>query len=319
VTGGLPRGGGGGRDVTVASALRRPGPSFSVEFFPPRDPAGERRLWRCVRELEPLAPVFASVTYGAGGSTRERTVQTTARLREQTTLCTVAHLAAVGHSVAELRHALSWYAATGVRNLLLVRGDPPGDPGGEWIAHPRGLTHAAELVALARTLGDFCVGVAAFPHGHPRSPDAASDLAHLVRKIRAGADFAVAQLFFDVEAFLRLRDRLDGQGCDVPLLPGVLPMTTPKVLRKAVELSGVRGEPEQARVLLRYADDPAAFRAAGLDAAVRLCARLLDEGVPALHFYSLNTTAATRHVLDALGIGTRPAMAPSLRLEAERV
>ncbi|MBL1084960.1 methylenetetrahydrofolate reductase [Streptomyces actinomycinicus] len=299
--------------------MRRPGPLFSVEFFPPRDAAGERRLWRCVRELEPLAPAFASVTYGAGGSTRERTVQTTARLREQTTLCTVAHLAAVGHSVAELRHALSWYAATGVRNLLLVRGDPPGDPGGEWVAHPQGLGHAAELVALARTLGDFCVGVAAFPHGHPRSPDAASDLAHLVRKIRAGADFAVAQLFFDVEAFLRLRDRLVGQGCDVPLLPGVMPMTTPKVLRKAVELSGVRGEPGQARALMRYADDPAAFRAAGLDAAVRLCARLLDEGVPALHFYSLNTTAATRHVLDALGIGTRPTATPSLRLEAERV
>ncbi|WP_137813486.1 methylenetetrahydrofolate reductase [NAD(P)H] [Gandjariella thermophila] len=275
---------------------------FSVEFFPPRDAEDEVRLWRAIRDLEPLDPAFVSITYGAGGSSRDRTIRTTARVAQETTLVPMAHLTAVNHSVAELRHVIGWYAAVGVRNILAIRGDPPGDPMGEWIPHPDGVTYAAELVRLVRELGDFCVGVAAFPYGHPRSVDLDTDTDHLVGKLRAGADFAVAQLFFEAEDFLRLRDRVAARGCQAPILPGVMPLTTVRTLRKAVELSGAPASPALAARLEPFADDPAAFRAVGIDLVTELCQRLLAEGVPALHFYTLNRSTATKEVVGRLGL-----------------
>src|SRR6476659_830278 len=156
---------------TVRARLAAPGPHFSVEFMPPRTDADEDVLWRAVRRLEPLRPAFVSVTYGAGGSRRQRTIRVTQRIAEETTLVPVAHLTAVGHSVAELRQVIGSYAAVGVSNILALRGDPPGDPNGEWVPHPQGLQYTGQLVALARSLGTFCVGVAAYPDRHPRSPD----------------------------------------------------------------------------------------------------------------------------------------------------
>lgn len=286
--------------TTVPERLAGGRAAFSVEFFPPRDAADEHRLWQAVRAVEPADPAFVSVTYGAGGSSRDRTIAATAAITEHTGLCTVAHLAGVGHSREELRGVVGWYAATGVRNVLVVRGDPPGDPLGPWTPHPDGITHAVELVELVRSLGDFCVGVAAFPYGHPRSPDPDTDLRHLVAKVRAGADFAISQLFFEAETFLRLRDRLAAR-VDVPLLPGIMPLTTRRTLRKAVELSGLPGVLEHLRGLAAV-DDPADFRAAGMDLIHELCARLLAEGVPALHFYSLNRSAATLQLVERLGL-----------------
>ncbi|HEV8556444.1 MAG TPA: methylenetetrahydrofolate reductase, partial [Actinophytocola sp.] len=194
--------------TAVVERLRRDRPVFSVEFMPPRDDEDELRLWNAIRSLEGLDPAFVSVTYGAGGSSRDRTIRTTGRVARETTLVPMAHLCAVEHSIAELRNVIGWYAELGIRNILALRGDPPGNPNGEWVQHPQGLAYAEELVRLVRELGNFCVGVAAFPYGHPRSSDVDTDTDHLVRKLNAGADFAIAQIFFQPEDFLRLRDRV---------------------------------------------------------------------------------------------------------------
>lgn len=289
--------------TSVVERLQGDGPVFSIEFFPPRDAADEAVLWRSIRELEPLDPAYMSITYGAGGSSRDGTIRSIARVATETTLVPMAHLTAVDHSIAELRNVIGWYADVGVRNILALRGDPPGDVYGDWVPHPQGLNYAEELVELVRSLGDFCVGVSAFPYGHPRSPNLEADTEYLVRKLRAGADFAIAQLFFEPEDFLRLRDRVAATGCDALVIPGIMPLTTLRTLHTSIKLSGAPSAPR--RLLDRLeplADDPKAFRAAGIDAVTELCERLIAEGVPDLHFYTFNRSKATREVVSRLGL-----------------
>lgn len=288
------------RRAGISSRLAEPAPTFSFEFFPPRTDAGEQALWQALRELEPLHPGFVSVTYGAGGSTRDRTVRLTQRIAEETTLTPMAHLTCVGSSRTELAGVLGQYADAGIHNVLALRGDPPGGPGTPFTPHPEGLRYASELVTLIRSLGRFEVGVAAFPEGHPESRDLDHDADVLVAKAEAGAEFAITQFFFDVDDYARLVERVRRRGCDLPIVPGIMPVTNVSQIERFAALSGAAFPAALAERLHAVADDPAAVRAIGVEVATGLATRLLAEGAPGLHFYTLNRSTATREVHAAL-------------------
>ncbi|MGH8966528.1 MAG: methylenetetrahydrofolate reductase [NAD(P)H] [Actinomycetes bacterium] len=289
-----------GRAATIRDLIADGNGSFSFEFFPPKNEEGERQLWKAIRELEPLQPTFVSVTYGAGGSTRDRTVRVTERIAQDTSMTPMAHLTCVGHSRETLRSVIGEYAGAGVRNVLALRGDPPEGPTAPYTPHPEGLEYAVELVEMTKSLGDFCVGVAAFPEGHPSAEDLDADARVLAEKAKAGADFAITQLFFRPDDYFRLVDRVRHYGSDIPIIPGIMPITNLAQIKRMAELSGAALPDEIVARVEKFADDPAAVRAEGIAIATEICDLLLAEGAPGLHFYTLNRSKATREIFSGL-------------------
>ncbi len=284
----------------IGDLLRQGDRSFSFEFFPPKDAAGEEVLWRSISELEPLRPTFVSVTYGAGGTTRDRTLAITARIARETSMLPMAHLTCGGHTYAELRRILESLVDAGVRNVLALRGDPPEGPGTEWVPTTGGIDYASELVAFVREVSDLSVGVAAFPQGHRDAPSLDADVAVLKAKHDAGAEFAVTEMVLRAEHYFGLVERARAVGVDFPIVPGIMPILNFTSMARMVELSG-REIPEEVLARLEpLKDDPAAVRAEGIAIATELCDTLLDAGAPGLHFYTLNRSKATREIYAAL-------------------
>ncbi|MGB8020722.1 MAG: methylenetetrahydrofolate reductase [NAD(P)H] [Candidatus Nanopelagicales bacterium] len=295
--------------VQLTRSLMSGEPVFSFEFFPPKTDEGERQLWSAISDLAPLAPTFVSVTYGAGGSTRDRTVRITARILAETGMDAVAHLTCVGASVTELLDVLDSYRRVGISNLLALRGDPPGGPGSPWAPVPGGLNHAVELVRLAKRAGDFTVGVAAFPEGHPESPDLETDSRVLAAKQQAGASFAISQFFFRAEDYFSLVERAAAHGVTMPILPGIMPVTNVRQIQRFSVLSGAAFPAELAERFHALAEDPVAVVDLGIEVATELGSRLLAGGAPGLHFYTLNRSTATKEIFNRLS-GQRTAALP---------
>ena len=271
--------------------------TYSFEFFPPKDQEGETRLWSAITALEPIAPDFISVTYGAGGSTRDRTIRITSEITEHTKLPVVAHLTCVGSTRDELLEILTRFKAAGIHNILALRGDPSGGPRAPWSPTPGGLNNADELVSLAADFGGFTIGVAAFPDGHPASNgDFSKDIETLIRKEGAGATFATTQFFFEVDKWKALVDKLSARGSQLPIIAGILPVTNVNQLNRMAELSGTPIPSAVSTAFEKIKDNSDDVRKLGVELATKLCEELLTAGVPGLHFYTMNTSTATREI-----------------------
>jgi methylenetetrahydrofolate reductase (NADPH) len=273
------------------------GPAYSFEFFPPKTPAAEAQLEQTLRELEPLRPSFVSVTYGAGGSTRERTHDLVVWINEQTSMTAMAHLTCAAHTRAELVDILTRYATAGVENVLALGGDPPKD-----LNLPRGdLSHACDLVALARAIHPFSIGVAVHPEGHPASTARDEDRRRQAEKL-AQADFGISQFFFEPQVWFQFLEDLDRLGVTTPVTPGIMPVTNVKSVKRMAELSGADFPAWLEERLRAVEDDADAMHQVGVEAATELCEALRAGGVERFHFYTLNRSTATREIYTNLGL-----------------
>jgi methylenetetrahydrofolate reductase (NADPH) len=273
------------------------GLTYSFEFFPPKDTEGEERLWAAMSQLESIAPDFISVTYGAGGSTRDRTIRITSEITARIHVPTVAHLTCVGSTRTELIEILGKYRSAGIKSILALRGDSTGGPRAPWTPTEGGLSHADELVTLAAEFGGFTIGVAAFPDGHPSSNgDIDKDVQVLLEKEKRGATFATTQFFFDVTKWKTLVDKLAAKGSTLPIIPGILPVTNVKQLNRMAELSGVPIPAHISESFSKIEDNADDVRKLGVEIATKLCQDLLEAGAPGLHFYTMNTSSATREI-----------------------
>jgi methylenetetrahydrofolate reductase (NADPH) len=275
-------------------------PLFSFEFFPPKDEIQQRQLWQTVRELESLGPDFVSVTYGASGSTRDRTITATEAIALHTTLRSMAHLTCASQSRDQLRRVIGSYAAAGIHHVLAIRGDMPGGPRVPWNAHPEGLDNATELVSMVHELGEFCIGVAAFPDAQPERSDFDLDARVLVAKAEAGASFAITQLFFTADDYFALVARVRALGCEIPIIPGLMPITNARQLTRFAELSGAALPRSVTDRINEVVDDDDQVRRVGIKIGTELSEELLSRGAPGLHYFTQNRSRATREIYASL-------------------
>ena len=309
------------RQVAVSDSLKFTTPGrvpFSVEFMPPRDDAAEQRLWSAAEAFHDLGVSFVSVTYGAGGSTRGRTLRVAEQLATKP-LTTLVHMTLVEHTAEEIRSLIRTFADLGLTNLLALRGDPPGDPNAEWVQTEGGLLYTNELIGMVREMPEcenFDIGIASFPEGHFRAADLEMDTQYTLAKLRAGAEYSITQMFFDVDHYLRLRDRLvtaDPEHGAKPIIPGLMPITSLRAVRKQMELAGASLPKSLERRLLNAANgdeegNKAAIREVGIEVTSEMAERLIAEGAPDLHFMTMNNVRATQEVLHNLGMA--PAWGP---------
>jgi methylenetetrahydrofolate reductase (NADPH) len=276
-------------------------PAISFEFFPPRTEEGFAALYRTIEELHPLAPTYVSVTYGAGGSTRQKTVDLVSRIQNELGLRAMAHLTCVGHSADEIGHVLDQLHAQGIGNVLALRGDPQQ---GQMFFTPTegGFAYAGELVAYAARRHPLCIGVAGYPEGHPQCLNRTRDLEHLKSKLDAGANFVITQLFFDNADFYRFRDAARAIGIKAPIVAGIMPIANVSQIKRFVAMCGAKIPHHFLLQLERHEHDPAAIYRAGLDYALRQCQDLLQFDTDGLHFYTLNKSKATVEIVRALGV-----------------
>jgi methylenetetrahydrofolate reductase (NADPH) len=294
--------------VKISDILRfareRGEPVFSFEFFPPKTDEGVRTLFETVEALRPLGPAFVSVTYGAGGSTRARTVELVKRLKRETEIEAMAHVTCVGASRDEIAATLDEFAEAGVQNVLALRGDPPKGQAG-FTPHPDGFRHASELVAHIRSQPrrwSFCLGAGAYPEGHVETRDLARDVANLRAKVDAGVDFLVTQLFFDNAHYFRFVERARRAGIGVPILPGIMPVQSAEQVERMTRMCGATLPPVLGAAMDARREDQDSARELGLAFATLQCSDLLRRGAPGIHFYTLNRSPATRAILSALRI-----------------
>lgn len=273
------------------------GRTFSFEFSPPKSASGSMSLGRTIAELEPLKPSFVSVTYGAGGSTREHTRDTVLWAQKETSIPSMAHLTCVGHTRSEIEAIIKTYVDAGIENVLALAGDAPKDPAD---ARPSDYVYALDLIEHLKEIADLSIGVAAHPEGHPRSPDLATDRRHLAEKMRA-ADFATTQFFFDIDHYLSLVNDLADLGVTKPVVPGIMPVTNIAQVERMAELSGA-AFPAWLRKRLESGTSPEDVRRIGVEAATELSAKLLEAGAPGLHFYTMNKSTATLEIYAQLGL-----------------
>jgi methylenetetrahydrofolate reductase (NADH) len=285
-------------DEIIATSDR---PVFSFEFFPPRTDEGGRNLRAALEALRPMEPDFASVTYGAGGSTRERTLEITRWLKQELGIEAMAHLTCVGASVDELRTTLDKIAEAGIENVLALRGDPPrGET--DWTPHPEGLHYSSELVDLIGANYPFAIGAAGHPEVHPQAVDPLSDLQFLKAKVDTGVSFLITQVFFDNEAYFRFVEAARFAGIEVPILPGIMPITNVAQIKTITGTCGATIPPALLHDLEERSEDPESVAELGVAYATLQCAELLAGGAPGIHFYTLNRSPATRAILAALRI-----------------
>ena len=285
--------------MKIRPILDRGKPVFSFEFFPPKSTQAEARLMETLWDLSRLGPDFVSVTYGAGGSTRESTLQLVSRIKNDLALEAMAHLTCVGATREELGETARRLRAAGIENVLALRGDPP-EGEGAFQAPPGGFAHASELAAFLKEQGDFCLGGACYPEGHPEAAHLEEDIRHLKTKVEAGVEFLVTQLFFDSADYFSFLEKIRSAGIDVPVLPGIMPVTSYEQVKRFTRMCGARIPAELEARLEAAGEDPLKVPTVGVEWAVRQCRELLEGGAPGIHFFTLNHSPATRAVFEAL-------------------